>query len=83
MQSQYRLVYEAVLEAYTSRDCRTDVTSLGKVLTSEVDPSKPNHYIDTQFKVRSVLDVLLKSPMDFILRPLFHLVYDCGIVEAK
>ena len=59
MQSQYRLVYEAVLEAYTSRDCRTDVTSLGKVLTSEVVPSKPNQYTDAQFEVRCVLNLML------------------------
>ena len=54
-------MYETVLEAYTSRDCRTDVTSLGTVLTSEVDPSKPNQYTDTQFEVRSVLDLFGKS----------------------
>ena len=50
-QAQYRLVHEAALEAYTCRNCRIPVTSLGTVLTSTVDAKEDNEYIDKEFQV--------------------------------
>ncbi|KAK7101765.1 hypothetical protein V1264_020096 [Littorina saxatilis] len=59
---QYRLVYEAVLEAYTCRHCRVPMASLDAVLTSHVDPNKDNDYIDTEFKKLQQMKVLLSKP---------------------
>ncbi|KAL8603769.1 hypothetical protein ACOMHN_024385 [Nucella lapillus] len=48
--AQYRLVYEAVLEAYSSRECRTAVSTVDTL--APLDPRSPNTLMDAHFQVR-------------------------------
>ncbi|KAK7476502.1 hypothetical protein BaRGS_00032250, partial [Batillaria attramentaria] len=60
--SQYRFLYEAVLEAYTSRDTRVDVATFEGLFPDTVDPNTPQGRIDSEFGRLKQIRVLQKKP---------------------
>ncbi|XP_070192179.1 receptor-type tyrosine-protein phosphatase epsilon-like [Littorina saxatilis] len=60
--SQYCILHEAVLEAYTSQDSRLPASTFDSVFKHHVDPHHSNSRIDTEFKKLKQMKVLMQKP---------------------
>ncbi|XP_070192173.1 receptor-type tyrosine-protein phosphatase mu-like isoform X2 [Littorina saxatilis] len=60
--SQYCILHEAVLEAYTSQDTRLSGPTFDSVFKHHVDPHHSNSRIDTECKKLKQMKVLMQKP---------------------
>lgn len=90
-QLQYRFLYDALFEAYTSRHTRLSLTAFDRFFPHDVNPYDTSEKIDVEFEVNEICNLSLvlscksyfparyKCETFFVCVCLIHRVLFCGI----